>query len=199
MRHAIFAAAALALAGCGPAPMNALEAAQVLEAFTAGAGPDVCAPGGRGQLRGAVRAYGEAMTENGAEWPALAAHEEEQQALSSVEVSVMISFAAGFVHATDLPRAARGRAQMLVLEHLPHMMRMRRVGVEHCAEVVSMQRAASRYMLEMERMKHAVESARRNGGEGAVAQLLHQNAVIRRAQEDMEIAAAAIQARMDVR
>lgn len=199
MRHAIFAAAALALAGCGPAPMNALEAAQVLEAFTAGSGPDVCDAAGRGQLRGAVRAYGEAMTENGQDWPALVEPDKTQQPLTAVEISVMISFAAGFVHATDLPRAARGRAQRLMLEHLPHMMRLRRVGVEHCTEVVSMQRAASRYMLEMERMKHAVESARRNGGEGAVALLLHQNAVIRRAQEDMQIAAAAIEARMEAR
>lgn len=197
MRSAILALSALAVA-CAPVSMSATDAAMVLEAFTAGApeAVDVCKAEGRNQLRGAVRAYGEAMHENGQDWPALVEPDERQEPMSAMEITVLIAFAAGFVQASDLQQPARGRAQRLAFAHLPHMIELRGVAMDACPDVVAMQRAASRYMLEMERYAHVVESARRNGGEAAVGRILSQNAVLKRAQEDMERAAALIQARM---
>lgn len=180
--------------------MSATEAAGVIEAFTAGAPEvDVCVADGRSQLRGAVRAYGAAMHENGAVWPAIIAPDDAREPMSATEVSVLIAFAAGFVQASDLPAAARGKARMLVLEHLPQVMKLRGVAAEACGEVVMMQRAASRYLLEMERYRDVIESARRNGGEAAVGRILAQNAVLKRAQEDMQHAAALIEVRMGER
>lgn len=179
--------------------MSAGDAALVLEAFTAGApdAADVCAPAGRDQLRLAVRTYGATMAENGQDWPAVAEPDARQEQMSAVEVAVVIAFAAGFVQGSDLLQPARGRAQRLAFAHLPHMIKLRGVAMDACPDVVAMQRAASRYMLEMERYADVIASARRNGGEAAVGRILSQNAVLKRAEEDMQHAAALIQARMD--
>lgn len=185
-------------AACGPAPLSGADAALVLESFVAGGADaaDVCTPSGRSLLRNAVRSYGAAMAENGQDWPAIAEPDQPQQQLNPLDVTVMVSVAAGFVKASDLPGAARGRAQRLMLGYLPDMIRFRTATMDACDEVVALQRAASRYAVEMERYRHVIDAARRSGGEGAAARLLSQNAVLQSAEAEMQRAVAVVDARM---
>ncbi len=191
-------AAAALLTACGPSPLSGTDAAQVLEAFAAGAphAVDVCAREGRSTLRNAVRSYGAVMAENGEIWPSVTPPEERQGALSPLEVTVLVSFAAGFVEASDLPAPARARTQRLMLEYLPDMIRFRTVAMDACPDVVALQRAASRYAIEMERNRYVIEAARRKGGDGAVSHVIGQNAVLQRAETEMRRAIAVIEARM---
>lgn len=200
MRFALAAALLIALPACAPAPlMRPVEAAHVLEAFAGGAedAVDVCAPEGRVMLRQAVRSYAAAMAANGVAWPQLENVARAAPPLDALEASVAIAFAAGFVDASDLPQQARAHAQRLALEQWAHVWSLRTVARNACADMVSMQRAASRHLLETEHFKDAIADARRDGGEAAVAQLLRRNAVVQRAERDMRLAAALIQTRMD--
>jgi len=190
---------AAALSACGAPAMSAREAALVLERYVAGDELDPCTREGRAMLRGAVRAYAAEMSQAGLAWPNLAPEGVRQEEMDAVEIAVLIGFAAGFIEANDLPQPARVRAHRLALSNLPQVWNLRGVTRDACPDVLVMQRAASRYMREMERYRREVESARENGGEGAVRRLLAQNTVLTRAQQDMQAAAARIEALMQAR
>lgn len=200
MRKALLALTAAALAaGCGPTRMNAADAAHVLERFAAGAhdAVDVCAVDGRHTLRGAVRAYGEAMAEGGQAWPNLQGFEGRQEMLTAVELSVVISYAAGFVRSSDLQSNARGRMQRLALSNLPHLIQFRGVAMTACAEVVAVQRAAAAYLREMQAYQVIVETAGRRGGREAADRIMRQRQRVDDRRADMEAAARVVHARMD--
>ncbi len=198
MRIVIAALCVGALGACAPAPMPPVQAAHVLEAFAAGAADavDVCASDGRSTLRSAVRSYAAAMAESGVSWPNLREPEDTAEPLDALEASVLISFAAGFIEASDLPQPARGRAYRMAMAHAPQVWSFRRVADEACAEVAALQRAAARYVLEMERYRDVSASAR---GQSGGAALTRQRALMRRAESDLAMAVAAIDARVKAR
>ncbi len=149
-------AVALGLSACAPAPvaMPATQASEVLELFAAGrARDDVCTAEGRATLRGAVRAYGAAMAEAGEVWPNVAAFGQAPEGLSSVEVSVLIGVAAGFIEASDLPGSVRGLARQLTLAHWPSVRDLRRAAEVACPELVELQQTAARFVIERERFE----------------------------------------------
>ncbi|MDZ4689847.1 hypothetical protein [Terricaulis sp.] len=152
-------AAAFAASACAPAPvtMPATQASEVLELFAAGRAPgDVCTAQGRAMLRGAVRAYGAAMAEAGEVWPDASAFGDAPDSLSSVEVSVMIGVAAGFVEVSDLHGPARGLARQMTFAHWPSMRDLRRAADVACPELVELQQTAARFVVERERYESAM-------------------------------------------
>lgn len=200
MRNAFLALTAAALAaGCGPTRMDATEAARVLEHFATGSreAVDVCAADGRNTLRGAVRAYSAAMAQGGQTWPNLRAPDEASEMPTAVELSVLISYAAGFVRSSDLQSRARGQAQRMALANLPHLIEFRGVAMTACAEVVAVQRAAAAYLREMQDYRVLVESAERRGGREAVDRIRRQSQRVEDRRADMEAAARVVQARID--
>ncbi|PZO47300.1 MAG: hypothetical protein DCF16_17900 [Alphaproteobacteria bacterium] len=190
MLRASILAVLTAASACGPAPvaMPATRASELLERFAAGAADaDVCTPGGRALLRGAVRAYGAAMDASGVAWPSVPVREETPDRLGAVDISVLIAFAAGFVEASDFRGASRAALAQLSFAHWPEMRRMRAGARVACAEVVALQTAAARVVMEMERLRF-VEGADR---------VRRQQARLERAQVQMQAAAAMLEARLE--
>lgn len=187
-----------AASACGPAPavMPATRASELLERFAAGAAPaDVCTPAGRAVLRGAVRAYGAAMHAGGVTWPSVPLSEERPaQRLNSTDVSVLVAFVAGFVDASDFRGASRAALAQLSFAHWPEMARMRDGARVACAEVVALQQAAARVVMEMERLRLIAEP-----GDDArnTERLARQHVRVERAQAHMQTLAAVVEARME--
>lgn len=151
-------AAAVAVSACAPAPvaMPASQASEVLELFAAGRAPgDVCTAQGRALLRGAVRAYGAAMAEAGEVWPNARALSGGPDALTSVEASVMIGVAAGFIEISDLDGAARAAVQQTTFAHWPSVSDLRRAADVACPELAELQSTAARFVMERERYENA--------------------------------------------
>lgn len=168
MFRIVLAACALAVSACAPAPvpMAATDASELLERFAAGSAPfDVCTPVGRAELRGAVRAYSAAMDEAGEPWPNLPGLGDERASLNSVEVAVVIAVASGFVETTDLRGPARMLAGRMQLAHWPSISDLRRASRVACPELLELQQAASRFV--MERDRYAVFAERENRSERA--------------------------------
>lgn len=156
-----FAAAGLSACAPGPAAMSATQASEMLELFAAGHPPgDVCTPQGRALLRGAVRSYGNAMAQAGQTWPNFEAFGHEPNAVTSVEASVVIGVAAGFVEASDLRGPARAFAMHMTLANWPSIRDLRQAAVVACPELVELQQAASRFVVERERYQEMAERAR---------------------------------------
>jgi hypothetical protein len=197
MRRALASVLVLATAACAQAPvrMPAAEASELLARFAAGSGrADVCTAEGRAVLRGAVRAYGAEMSANGVAWPMIPALGGDPDALSSVDVSVLVATAAGFVETSDFHGPARRMARQLSFAQWPEVRGMRGAADVACAEVVSLQQAAARLVFETQRLDQMAD----RGGSGRSAdRLRRQHDRVERAHVQMQQSAAALQNRMD--
>lgn len=192
----ILALATAALASCdgAGAGMRAGDASAFLAQFADGRAPaDVCTPQGRGMLRTAVRAYGAAMAANGAAWPL-----DAEQALGSMETTVLASVATGLIERSDLRGSARGAALQLASSYLPDASRFHGALSAACVEMVALQQAAARYILEGERQRSLLDYARDNGA-AAQARAVRHEPRVERARVAMELAAHAVEARLDAR
>lgn len=173
-----------AVSACGPAPavMPATRASEVLERFAAGMGGDVCTPSGRAELRGAVRAYGAAMNANGVDWPAI-------REPNGVDASVLIAFSAGFIEASDFRGPARTALRQLAFANWPELRGMRQAARVACTEVVALQRAAARVLMETERLNQMADAR--------PERLIRQRLRVERAHAQMQQHAALVSARVD--
>jgi hypothetical protein len=198
MRRGLLLALAAALGACAPQPvrMPAAQASEVLNLFASGSGPaNICSADGRALLRGAVRAYSAEMAQAGVTWPATP---ETAQQLTHVDVSVMIAFAAGFVKSSDFRGPSRRFLSQLTFAQWPEIYSMRMAARDACEEVVALQQAAARVLIEQARLADMVRSAERHSrGIETVERLRRQSYRLTHAQEQMQISAAIVQARMD--
>ncbi len=201
MQRGFVLALAAALCACAPAPvqMPAAQASEVLNLYVSGRGPaNVCSADGRAVLRGAVRAYGREMREAGVAWPTIPGVADEAQNVTAVDVSVMVAFAAGFVEAGDFQRPARRFMTELTFTQWPEIRSMRLAAREACQEVMALQQAAARVVIEQTRLADMMRSAQRNSrGAQAADRLRRQSAMLERAKARMEDQAAIVQARMN--
>jgi hypothetical protein len=198
MLRSIFAAAVL-LSACapGPAQIRASEASELLARFAVGAGPaDICTPGGRSVLRGAVRAYGAAMQQGGEHWPSVPANGAAPHDLDQVEAAVLIAYTAGFIERSDFPGEARRALTELTFGHWASIRQMRAAADVACDEVVTLQQAAGRFVMEAERYRGMAQGAERARTARAAERIQRQAVRMERAQTAMNDAAAAIEARM---
>lgn len=201
MRRALASVLALTAAACAPKPvrMPAAEASELLARFAAGSGrADICSSEGRAVLRGAVRAYGAEMRANGVAWPMIPAFGGDPDSVSAVDVSVLIATAAGFVEASDFQGPARGMVSHLQFAQWPEIRGMRTAAGVACDEVVALQQAAARFVVESERFREMAERAQRRGGAALAERLERQSDRVERAQAQMQTMAAEVQARMQV-
>lgn len=199
MRSALIMAALVATSSCAPAPapvqMAATDASELLERFAAGSvAADVCTPQGRALLRGAVRAYSAAMASGGVAWPAVPVMGESPDPLRSVDITVLVSFAAGFVEASDFRGNARRMVGELALMQYPEIREMRSAAHVACNEVAALQRGAAHFVLETERYRQMAEQAM--GDQREAERLRRQERRMARAQAQMQDLAAAVQARV---
>lgn len=199
-RGFVFALAA-ALSACAPAPvqMPAAQASEVLNLFSSGRGPaNVCTPDGRALLRGAVRAYGREMGRSGVPWPVIPGVSGEAEDITHVEISVLISYAAGFVYTTDFPPATRRLMSHLTFSQLPEISSLRRAARVACGDVQALQQAAARYFLEQARMEQMMRSAQSRGrGAETADRLRRQSNRLERARADLEMYAEIVEQRME--
>jgi len=197
MKRGLAFALVAALSACAPAPvqMPAAQASEVLSLFATGRGPaNICSADGRALLRGAVRAYSREMDRSGVVWPAMAGGESGGRDISSVDVSVMIAFAAGFVKAGDFHGPPRLFLNQLALTEWPEIRSIRLAARDACEEVVALQQAAASFVVESARYREM--TSRERSGQGAAERLRRQSVRMQRAQERMRDSAAVVQARM---
>ena len=198
MKRGLALALAAALCACAPAPveMPAARASEVLNLFAAGAGPaNICSRDGRALLRGAVQAYSRAMQQSGVAWPVVPGETGEAENVTSVDISVMIAFAAGFVKTSDFQHPARGMLTNLTFAQWPEIRSIRSAARVACDEVQALQQAASRFVLEQSRMAQMVHTARQ--GRETSERLRRQSVRVQRAQARMQETAAVVQTRMN--
>jgi hypothetical protein len=198
MRRVFVGFLALAACACAPAPARvpAAEAGELLARFAAGtAAPrlDVCTPEGRSVLRGAVRAYGAELHSNGVMWPALPGLAGQETLVSSVDASVLVAFAAGFVEASDLQGPARRLAQQLTWGQWPEIRRMREAASVACDDAAELQHAAARVVVEMARLESMGEADSAREAE----RLESQRARVERARRQMQQIAAFVEAEVE--
>lgn len=185
MLRVIAAVLTLSLGACAPAPahMAASQASEVLERFAAGVAPmDVCTPSGRAMLRGAVRAYGAEMARAGLTWPQVPGPGVDPASLKRMDIAVMIAFGAGFVEGSDFRGRARPLIGRMTLTQWPEIRDMRAAARTECRQVVALQQAAARFVIESERY----QGMRAEGGEGLERQAM----MLLRARREMETLAA---------
>lgn len=188
-----------ALCACAPAPveMPAAQAAEVLNLFAAGAGPaTICSSDGRALLRGAVQAYSREMAQAGVAWPTIPQASEEAENVTSVDISVMIAFAAGFVKPSDFQGPARGMLTHLTINQWPEIQSLHRAAEVACADVQALQQAASGFVVEQSRMAQMVHAAHGQGRESA-ERLRRQSVRLERAETRMRETAAVVAAQMN--
>jgi len=198
MKRGFVLAFTAALSACAPTPvqMPAAQAAEVLSLFSAGRGPaNVCSADGRALLRGAVRSYSREMAQAGVAWPVVPQASEETENVTSVDISVMIAFAAGFVKTSDFQAPARGMLAHLTLTQWPEIQSMRGAAEVACADVQALQQAASGFVVEQSRMAQMVHAAHLRG-QAATDRLQRQSVRLERAQTRMNESAAVLEARM---
>jgi hypothetical protein len=198
----MIAASAALLAGCGALePMPATEASSFLTRFAAGNAPsDVCTREGRVALRRAVRGYGAEMAANGVVWPAFDAEANRPAGRSSMDISVLIALAAGFIERTDLVGEARKSAEQIARAHLIDIFNLRGAVRVACQEVAEVQRTAAVYMTELARQEQLDARLERGGvSEGAWRAAGRNRERVRRAENQMRLALLAVQARVDAR
>ena len=195
MKRGFVLVLAAALSACAPSPvqMPAAQAAEMLSLFAAGAGPaNVCSANGRALLRGAVRSYSREMTQAGVAWPMIPQTSAETETVTSVDISVMIAFAAGFVKTSDFQAPARGTLTHLTINQWPEIESLRGAADVACAEVQALQQATSGFVVEQSRMAQMVHAARGRDAE----RLRRQSVRLERAQMRMHEAAAVVAARV---
>lgn len=200
MNRGLAFALAASLCACAPAPteMPAARASEVLNLFAAGSGPaDICSSDGRALLRGAVKAYSREMQQAGVPWPAIPQANGEAESITSVDISVMIAFAAGFVKMNDFQAPARGMLTHLTISQWPEIQSIRGAVRVACADVQALQQAASGFVVEQSRMAQMMHAANVRDQGGETAERLRRQAVrLQRAQERMQQMAAIVEARM---
>jgi hypothetical protein len=175
--------------------MAATDASELLARFAAGADDaQVCTPQGRALLRGAVRAYSAEMAAAGVAWPAIPAIGGDADNLRSVDMNVLVAFSAGFLEASDFQNAARSMIGELSFANWREVREMRRAAHLACAEVVEMQRATARFVLEQARYQQLAERAR--GGETHADRLRRQDRLLEHAAAQMNMSAAAVASRL---
>jgi hypothetical protein len=197
MKRALIIALAAGLSACAPTPvqMPAARASEVLSLFAAGRGPaNVCSANGRALLRGAVRAYSREMAQAGVNWPGMLNADGEREELTSVDVSVMIAFAAGFVKAGDFQGAPQIMLNQLALREWPEIRSIRLAARDACEEVVALQQAAASFVVESTRYREM--TSRERSGRGDAERLRRQSVRTQRAHQRMQDRAAVVQARM---
>lgn len=178
--------------------MAATEASELLTRFASGsAGESVCTPQGRAELRGAVRAYGEAMASGGVAWPTMPVLGEEPNELNSLDISVLVAFAAGFVESSDFRGPARGMLHQLAFAQWPEIRDLRAAARVACGDVLALQQAASRFVLETERLRRLAERSEDDRAASTRARLERQARRAQRAQEQMQLLAATVQAEIE--
>jgi len=189
------ACAAIALAACGalPAPMAASDASAFLARFAAGEG-DVCTREGREDLRRAGRAYGQAMQENGVEWPQFNPAEHRPEGRSAMDLAVLTAVSTGFIEPGDLIGAAQRTADVVARDHLAEVAEVRGAQGKACAEVATLQFTAAHYMAAVEQQEALRAYAERSGAAYDLARV-HYDAV-RRSRTDMQMALHAVRARL---
>jgi hypothetical protein len=183
---------------CAPAPLDmpATHASEVLERFAAGGGPgDICTPEGRAMLRSAVRAYSDEMASAGVAWPSVPAWGGDPDQLKSVDVSVLVAFAGGFVQASDFRGPARRLASRLSFAQWPELSGMRHAARVACEEVANLQHAAARLVLETERHRRLTQRATKDQA-SAGERVQRQARRLERAQAAMQSAALAVEWRV---
>lgn len=186
----------LAASSCAPAPaaMPATQASEALAMFAAGSSPwDVCTPEGRAMLRSAVRAYGAEMARAGVQWPAVPAFDGAGEGASSVDVTVLAAFSAGFVEASDFRGRTRALINRLSLAQWPQVSGMRQAARVACAEVAALQQAAARLVLEAQRYGTLTAHAAQVNDPRAQALAERQALRVRRAQARMALDAALVE------
>lgn len=198
-RGLVFALAA-SLCACAPAPvaMPAARASEVLNLFASGRGPaDICSSDGRALLRGAVQSYSREMQQSGVAWPMVPDATGEVETITSVDISVMIAFAAGFVKPSDFAAPARGMLTHLTIAQWPEIQSIRGAARIACDDVRALQQAASRFVIEQSRMAQMTHAANaRSRGRESAERLRRQSVRLQRAQEQMQEMAAIVEARM---
>jgi len=197
MKRGLAFALAAALSACAPSPvqMPAARASEVLNLFAAGAGPaNICSRDGRLLLRGAVQAYSREMQQSGVAWPVIPGVEGEAENVTSVDISVMIAFAAGFVKTSDFQHPACGMLTHLTFLQWPEIQSIRGAARVACDEVQGLQQAASRFVVEQSRLAQMTHV--RNQGRDTSERLRRQSVRVQRAQEQMQEMAAMVEARM---
>ncbi len=190
LRGAALAASVLACA-CAPSPaaMTASEASEHLERFASGAPRvDVCTPGGRAVLRGAVRAYGAELARAGVEWPTLSS---DSGLLRSADVAVAVAFAAGFIESSDFQAQARRDVSRFALLQWPHLRDMRAAARVACAQVLELQAAASHLATETTRYRRMLARAEQSSADAERLRL--QRARLSYAEAQLEALANVIQ------
>lgn len=198
MKRGLVLVFAAALSACAPPPvqMPAAQAAEVLNLFSTGRGPaNVCSADGRALLRGAVRSYSREMNRSGVAWPEIAGVEGGD--ITSVDVSVMIAFAAGFVKAGDFHGPSGMLMNQLAFRQWPEIRSIRLAARDACEEVVALQQAAAAFVLESTRYREM--TSRDRSGRGDAERLRRQSVRMQRAQERMQDSAAVVEARMQER
>lgn len=200
MKRGLALALAAVLWACAPAPveMPAARASEVLNLFAAGSGPaNICSNGGLALLRGAVQAYSREMQQSGVAWPVIPGATGEAENVTSVDISVMIAFAAGFVRTSDFQPPARGMLTHMTITQWPEIQSMRGAAEIACADVQALQQAASSFVVEQSRMAQMVHAAHvRNQGRETSERLRRQSVRVERAQTRMQETAAQVAARM---
>ncbi|MEQ1809345.1 MAG: hypothetical protein ABL889_05440 [Terricaulis sp.] len=200
MKRGLGFALAAALCACAPAPvqMPAAQASEVLNLFAAGAGPaNICSSDGRALLRGAVRSYAREMAQAGVTWPLIPQASEETETITSVDISVMIAFAAGFVKTDDFQAPVRGMLTHLTITQWPEIQGLRRAADVACEDVQALQQAASGFVVEQSRLAQMVHAAHvRNQGRESAERLRRQTVRVERAQTRLNETAAVVQAQM---
>ncbi len=197
MKRGLAFALAAALGACAPSPvqMPAARASEVLNLFAAGAGPaNICSRDGRLLLRGAVQAYSREMQQSGVAWPVIPGNEGEAENVTSVDISVMIAFAAGFVKTSDFQHPARGILTHLTLLQWPEIQSIRGAARIACDDVQGLQQAASRFVIEQSRLAQMTHV--RSQGRETAERLRRQSVRVQRAHEQMQEMAAMVEARM---
>jgi hypothetical protein len=192
MRPILAASAAALACACAPAPMAASEAGEHLARFAAGTTEtDVCSPEGRALLRSAVRGYGAELARAGVAWPAVPGASEA--APNSVDIAVLVAFATGFVEASDFQSASRRMVRQSSFAERPQIRDLRAAAQVACAQVTELQRAASRFVLELERYERMAARA----GRAEPERLARQEARMQRARRQMEQVAAFVEAEIE--
>jgi hypothetical protein len=137
------------------------------------------------------------MQANGVAWPMIPAMGGDPNALSTIDVSVLIAFAAGFVEASDFHGQARQLAGRLSFAQWPEIRSMRQASRVACPDVVQLQQAAAQFVLESERFAEMTARAENTRNQARAADRLRRQSMrVERAQVQMQTLAAVVQSRM---